>query len=94
MDKKTAKTIINKIQNEFNGEHYQGDEETEKILSNLVGKTVKWYDTVIDDGIDGDDCEDEYIMRSCFSTEDDKIIVRIYYGDVTDEIGYVDVQIN
>lgn len=86
--------LKSKIETEFIGGHYEGDEETEKILSNLVGKTVKWYDTKIDDGVDDDETEDEYIMKSCFSTEDDKIIVGIYYGDVTDEIGYVNVQIN
>ena len=83
-----------KIENEFIGGHYEGDEETEKILSKIVGKPVKCYDTKIDDGVDDDETEDEYIMKSCFSTEDDKIIVGIYYGDVTDEIGYVNVQIN
>lgn len=88
------KTLKSKIETTFIGGHYEGDEETEKILSNLVGKPVKWYDTKIDDGVDDDETEDEYIMKSCFSTEDDKIIVGIYYGDVSDEIGYVNVQIN
>lgn len=82
------------IENEFIGGHYEGDEETEKILSKIVGKPVKCYDTKIDDGVDDDECEDEYIMKSCFSTEDDKIIVGIYWGDVSEEIGYVNVQID
>jgi hypothetical protein len=86
--------LKSKIETEFIGGHYDGDEKTEKILSKIVGKPVKCYDTKIDDGVDDDECEDEYIMKSCFSTEDDKIIVGIYYGDVTDEIGYVNVQIN
>ena len=93
---KTMKKLAlkGKIETEFIGGHYEGDEETEKILSKIVGKPVKWYDTKIDDGVDDDETEDEYIMKSCFSTEDDKIIVGIYYGDVSDEIGYVNVQIN
>lgn len=41
-----------KIETEFIGGHYEGDEETEKILSKIVGKPVKWYDTKIDDGVD------------------------------------------
>jgi hypothetical protein len=82
------------IENEFIGGHYEGDKETEKILSKIVGKPVKCYDTKIDDGVDDDECEDEYIMKSCFSTEDDKIIVGIYWGDVSEEIGYVNVQID
>lgn len=94
MNKNLALTFLGKVQNEFIGEHYQGDEETEHILTHIAGEPIKWYDTVIDDGIDDDDCEDEYVMRSCFSTEDDKIIVRIYYGDVSEKIDYVNVQIN
>jgi hypothetical protein len=30
-------------------------------------------------------------MRACFSTAKGDITIRIYYGDVTEEIGYVDV---
>ena len=86
--------LKSKIETEFIGGHYEGDEETEKILSKIVGKPVKWYDTKIDDGVDDDEDYDTYIMKSCFSTEDDKIIVGIYYGDVSEEIGYVNVQIN
>lgn len=89
--KKTLEQLRNKIQQEFIGGRYEGDDETEKVLSKLVGQPMKCYDTCIDDGVDDDETEDEYVMKSCFSTKDDKIIVRIYYGDVTDEIGYVSV---
>ena len=47
-----------KIENEFIGGHYEGDEETEKILSKIVGKPVKCYDTKIDDGVDDDETEE------------------------------------
>ena len=30
-------------------------------------------------------------MKACFSNNNDSIIIRIYYGNVTEEIGYVDV---
>ena len=59
-----------------------------KRSSNALSKSP---DHIADDGVDDDECEDEYIMKSCFSTKDDKIIVRIFYGDVTEEIGYVSV---
>ena len=86
--------LKSKIETEFIGGHYEGDGETEKILSKIVGKPVKWYDTKIDDGVDDDETEDTYVMKACFSTEDDEIIVGIYYGDVSEEIGYVNVQID
>ena len=35
---------------------------------------------------DGDETEDQYVMRACFSTDRDDIIVRVYYGDVTEEM--------
>ena len=50
-----------------------------------------WYDTVIDDGADDDETEDQYVMRACFESERGDVVVRVYYGDVTEEIGYVDV---
>ena len=84
-------TLTEKIQTALIGSDYMGCDETEKLLSELVGKEVSWYDTVIDDGVDEDETEDQYVMRACFSTDNDDIIIRIYYGDVTKEIGYVDV---
>lgn len=92
MDKKLA--LKGKIETEFIGGHYEGDEVTENILTHIAGEPIKHYDTKIDDGVDDDETEDTYVMKSCFSTEDDKIIVGIYYGDVSEEIGYVNVQIN
>lgn len=43
------------------------------------------------DGADNDETENQYIMKACFSNNNDSIIIRIYYGNVTEEIGYVDV---
>ena len=85
-------TLTEKIQNELIGSNYRGVNETEEMLTNMVGKPVTWYDTSIDDGADGDETEDSYVMRACFSAPHDEVIVRIYYGDVTKEIGYVDVE--
>ena len=91
---KTFEQIEREIQREFIGGRYDGITATEEILTEIVGQSVEHYDTCIDDGVDGDETEDEYVMKSCFSTKDDKIFVRIYYGDVTEEIGYVSVSNN
>ena len=88
---KTLEQLRNEIQREFIGGRYDGVTATEEILTNIVGKSVEWYDSVIDDGVDGDETEDQYVMKDCFSTKDDSVVVRIYYGDVTEEIGYVSV---
>lgn len=84
-------TLTEKIQNEFIGSKYRGIEETCEMLSKIVGKKANCYDVVIDDGADDDETEDDYIMRACFDFQDSNVVVRIYYGDVTEEIGYVDV---
>ena len=84
-------TLTEKIQTALIGADFPGVMETEQILSDIIGHPVQWYDTVIDDGADNDETEDQYIMRACFSTDRDDIIIRVYYGDVTEEIGYVDV---
>lgn len=83
--------ITEKIQTELIGSDYRGVGETEEILSEICGEPITWYDTCIDDGADDDETEDSYVMKACFSNRDDSIIIRIYYGNVTEEIGYVDV---
>ena len=88
---KTLEQLRDEIQREFIGGRYDGVNATEEILTKIIGKSVEWYDRVIDDGADGDETEDAYIMKDCFATEDDSVVVRIYYGDVTEEIGYVSV---
>lgn len=70
-----------------------GDEycecEIEEGLSELLGTKVSWYDGGIDDGADG---EDEYVMKACFEVEGTDITIRVYYGNNTLEIGYVDIR--
>lgn len=83
--------LTEKIQDHFIGARYGGCNWAEQELEELVGKECSIYDSVIDDGADGDETEDHYIMRDCFEFEDSPLTVRIYYGDVTREIGYVDV---
>lgn len=89
---KTFDQIKQEIEREFIGGRYNGISATEEILSNIVGQAVKHYDTCIDDGVDEDETEDTYVMRACFTNENN-ITIRIFYGDVTEEIGYVNVDI-
>ena len=80
-----------KIKNYFNNkESFVSEEEIEKDLTELVGCRVRCYDTKIDDGVDGDS-EDEYVMLSAFEIDNSNIIVRVYYGNNTGEIGYVSI---
>ena len=84
-------TLTEKIQSAFIGAKYPGINAIEEELSDLTGMKMIWYDTCIDDGADGDETEDQYVMRACFENVSGSLVVRIYYGDVTEEIGYVDV---
>lgn len=84
-------TLTEKIQTALIGSDFPGVDEMELTLSELTGRKMVWYDTVIDDGADDDETEDQYVMRACFETVMGDITVRVYYGDVTEEIGYVDV---
>lgn len=88
---KTFEQIKQEIEREFIGGHYDSVSDTEKILSKIVGQAVKYYDSGIDDGVDGDETEDTYVMKVCFTNEND-ITIRIFYGNVTGEIGYVNVE--
>ena len=84
-------TLTERIQTALIGADFPGVDDLERELTGLVGQEMVWYDTVIDDGADDDETEDQYVMRACFESERQDIIVRVYYGDVTEEIGYVEV---
>lgn len=86
--RKTFEQISREIQDTFVDDIYYGVTDTEEILTEIVGKNVSMYDSKIDDGADGDD---NYVMCDCFSTDDDSITIRVYYGDETRVIGCVDV---
>lgn len=91
---KTFKQIKQEIEREFIGGRYDGITTTEEILTNIVGQSVKHYDTCIDDGVDEDETEDVYVMKACFSTSNSQFKIGIYYGDVTEDIGYVNVDVS
>ena len=84
-------TLTEKIQTALIGTDYPGVEDLKEKLMELTGRKMKWYDSWIDDGADGDDTEDEYVMGVGYESTDGKVTVRVYYGDVSEEIGYVDV---
>ena len=84
-------TLTEKIQTALIGADFQGGEDIKKELASLVGQETIWYDTVIADGADEDETEDQYVMRASFISERGDIIVHVYYGDVTEEISYVGV---
>ena len=84
-------TIKEKIENEFIGANWKGEVATNEILTKIVGYQSRMYDQCIDDGADGDETEDTYVMKACFDFHNCNIKVRIYYGDFTEEIGYVEV---
>lgn len=83
-------TILGKLQTILIGSEYVSIGGMENILTHIVEEPIKYYDTQIDDGID-DDVEDNLLMRDCFSTDDDSLIIRVYYGNNSKKIGYVNV---
>lgn len=85
------KEVSDRVIGKFVGAKYQGESTTISELKEITGLEFTCYDAGIDDGADDDETEDKYVMKACFSTEDDHLFVRVYYGDVTGEIGYVDV---
>lgn len=87
--KKSFEQIEQEIIDKFIGSNYKGVTETKEILTKICGQDVSCYDSGIDDGID--DSEDEYVMRDCFTTADNKMSIKINYGERTMDIGYVSV---
>ena len=90
MNKADKKIIEEKII-EFLDENklFWGDEEFEEKLTEVTGYKCRCYDSGIDDGIDDD--EDEYLMYSSFDFQGLNLILRVYYGNVTDIIGYYEI---
>jgi hypothetical protein len=83
--------ISDKLQEKFGDEIWLGEEETCDVLTELVGKKCDCYDHYIDDYTEENDEVDKYTVKACFRFENSPIIVRIYYGQYSERIGYVDV---
>lgn len=80
--------IREKVCEKFDDTHWLGCKKTCEMLSEIVGKECRCYDHCIDDG--SDDEEDTYVIKACFDFSDSPIKIRMYYGDNTEKIGYVD----
>ena len=76
------------LRNYFTDNNFSGIINTIDKIKELVNLDAECYDQYIDDGADGAD--DNYVMCASFELENG-IIMRIYYGDVTNIIGYVDI---
>ena len=83
--------ISSKVKDQFEDKDWLGEEETCKILSEIVGKECDCYDHCIDDCTGEDDEEDKYTMKACFRFANSPVTIRMYYGCDTEIIGYVDV---
>ena len=84
-------TLTEKIQTALIGSDYMGADDTENLLSEICGEPIRMYDNKIDDGADDDETEDTYVMMAGFTNRTHSLTIRVYYGDVTEEIVYVDV---
>jgi hypothetical protein len=82
--------LSKKVSDQFEDKDWLGEEETCTILSEIVGKECRCYDHCIDDGCD--DEEDTHIIKACFDFSNSPIKIRMYYGNNTEKIGYVDFQ--
>lgn len=80
---------MEKILEELDGLANYHYSEVDELVESLGGKITN-YDSKISDGCDDDD-DDEYVMCDCLDIEKDgeKKTVRIYYGDITREVGWV-----
>lgn len=71
-------------------------EDVEKQLSEIIGTKMVCYDTIIDTEMDYKwmySCGDEYILKSCFSSDDDKIIVSFYHGTNSNIVAYYTINL-
>ena len=84
--------LQDKVQGQLIGAKFLGCIRMGEILQEITGMEATCYDQYIDDGADGDETEDQYVMCASYQfKEEPNVTVRIYYGDVSGEIGYVDL---
>ena len=84
----TDEYIKEKLETELIGAKYSAS-MVEDTIQESTGDKGELYDTNIDDGVDDDETEDQYVMKSSFTIGNGTFNVHVYYGDVTNEIGYV-----
>ena len=69
------------------------NDEMVDSLSELIGVKVKHYDEHIDDAVDDEPCGDKYVMCTSFKFKylGFTFYVSFYYGDISGQIGCVEV---
>lgn len=95
ISKLNVDALKNVILNTFIGRTYEGEEETRITLKSLTRcDKCRNYDNRIYDGVLGNS-DDTYIMESSFECEfeDGEINISIYYGDVSEKITDIDIDI-
>lgn len=85
-------TLKERIETLFISGKYKGAEQTARELAKIVGAKCSCYDSGIDDRVDDDETKDRYIIYSEFGFEGSPLEVKVIYGDVTKEIGCVEVR--
>ena len=71
-------------------EWFTTEEDIENKLTELIGSKAHCYDTKIDEGLEG--APDDYLMLSAFEVDGHKESIRIYYGNITEEITHIDIR--
>lgn len=82
--------LKDRIYDSLIGGCFTTEEDTENELTKLIGSKAHCYDTKIDEGLD--DEEDEYLMLSAFEVDGHSETIRIYYGNITEEITHIDIR--
>ena len=83
--------LKDRIYDSLIGGCFTTEEDIENQLTELIGSKAHCYDTKIDEGLDDED-EDEYLMLSAFEVDGFGESIRIYYGNITEEITHIDIR--
>jgi hypothetical protein len=90
---KIQDNIVKPIRDQI-GEHYLGDDAMADELSKILNEKVEWEDSYIYDGISDPESEDSYAKTAVFKAFDSNMTIRITYGDVSLEIGSIEVNLD
>jgi hypothetical protein len=90
---KIQNNIVKPIRDQI-GEHYLGDDAMADELSKILNEKVEWEDSYIYDGISDPESEDSYAKTAVFKAFDSNMTIRITYGDVSLEIGSIEVNLD
>ncbi len=69
--------------NELLGKPYIDEDDMREELAAIYGENFAQYDSCIDDGIEDDDSEDDYVMKDCYINDDNSLDIIVYYGNNT-----------